>query len=494
MSMSNSSTMTNLCHQSEDVSSSNHCQFFEVMFVQKIDSIETYDSQKIVDEILQKISTNPTVLRSTIEEISGEVCGDAGGGSPPTSSGCGIDTFEQNRIMVLMIGQDLRLISPDRKQILLTKNFTNVTAFCQGKSNNDHFVLIFRSVANIERYTGYIFKCQAKAIVNDIMSGISLMTITKKKENYQVIACESCPMLWYHNLCVELESLSEKRVHSTIRSFVDRMAADEQTLILTKFNGVDDGCKSTLAEQNHMLMMLLRAHCEYKNERHIHDLEGNKHFFTQPLSSKTFFMKAKRSLTSSFDHLLKRKGNRDDSDGRSQPSMSVVDRKVNESETYGGVELYTPKSRATAASLSTSVTALPDTANYAKSWRQEIFQRVITPSKNANRIQDGYFSPLQAQTPEQKKGHTQRSNAELKELWRTAIKQVILLLRMEKENAQLQAKQNENEIKRIKLEYDDISACVKDATEIWDELIKTKNYNRLTLLQAIKNGEFFCCF
>lgn len=88
-----------------------------------------------------------------------------------------------------------------------------------------------------------------------------------------------------------------------------------------------------------------------------------------------------------------------------------------------------------------------------------------------------------------------RTKEELRKLWRESAKQIIILSRMEKENARLQARQNEHEIKRIKLEYDDISVCSKHAADIWDNYLE--NQTRITqktdatiLLQAIKNGSY----
>lgn len=65
---------------------------------------------------------------------------------------------------------------------------------------------------------------------------------------------------------------------------------------------------------------------------------------------------------------------------------------------------------------------------------------------------------------------------------------------MEKENARLQARQNEHEIKRIKLVYDDICECPKFAIDIWDEYLEnqariTQKIDHKVLLQAIRNGK-----
>lgn len=66
------------------------------------------------------------------------------------------------------------------------------------------------------------------------------------------------------------------------------------------------------------------------------------------------------------------------------------------------------------------------------SWRQAIFKRVMTPS--ANKSGQQYQEP---QSDEEKRERKMRSKEELKEMWKRAIHQAILLVRMEKENAKI---------------------------------------------------------
>ncbi|KAM4051548.1 TBC1 domain family member 1 isoform 1-T1 [Anomaloglossus baeobatrachus] len=119
------------------------------------------------------------------------------------------------------------------------------------------------------------------------------------------------------------------------------------------------------------------------------------------------------------------------------------------------------------------------------SWRQQIFLRVATPQKGCdspNRYEersevgdipprsplqpvceDGPFGPVLAarhRTPE-----------ELRELWKKAIIQQILLLRMEKENQKLQASENDLQNKRLKLDYEEITPCLKDVTLVWEKML-----------------------
>ncbi|XP_053528316.1 TBC1 domain family member 1 isoform X3 [Artibeus jamaicensis] len=121
------------------------------------------------------------------------------------------------------------------------------------------------------------------------------------------------------------------------------------------------------------------------------------------------------------------------------------------------------------------------------SWRQQIFLRVATPQKAGDSpsryedyselgelpprspleavCEDGPFGPV----PEEKK----RTSRELRELWRKAILQQILLLRMEKENQKLQASENDLLNKRLKLAYEEITPCLKEVTTVWEKMLST---------------------
>lgn len=110
-------------------------------------------------------------------------------------------------------------------------------------------------------------------------------------------------------------------------------------------------------------------------------------------------------------------------------------------------------------------------ANNAGSWRQEMLQRVVTPSKNGNEA-DVLMSPLRTRSAiRQRTKQDKRTKEEFRDLWKTAIRQTIMLIRMEKENERLQARQDEHERKKIKLDYDDIVLVDKQASDRWNEFI-----------------------
>lgn len=137
----------------------------------------------------------------------------------------------------------------------------------------------------------------------------------------------------------------------------------------------------------------------------------------------------------------------------------------------------------------------PKEANKTGSWRQEMLQRVVTPSKNGNDA-DVLMSPLRMRN-RQVETMQKRTKDDYRELWKTAIRQTILLIRMEKENERLQVRKDEHERKKIKLDYDEIVTADKEAIERWDVFIG-KEINAAgvvahkcdpkVILQAIKGG------
>ncbi|XP_067325125.1 TBC1 domain family member 1 isoform X6 [Anolis sagrei] len=127
------------------------------------------------------------------------------------------------------------------------------------------------------------------------------------------------------------------------------------------------------------------------------------------------------------------------------------------------------------------------------SWRQQIFLRVATPQKGCDSTSwhDDYSelgelpprSPLQPLCEDGPfrtiKEERKRSSKELRELWQKAILQQILLLRMEKENQKLQASENNLLNKRLKLDYEEITPCLKEVTLIWEKMLGTPGRSKM---------------
>ncbi|XP_076675073.1 PTB_TBC1D1_like and TBC domain-containing protein plx isoform X3 [Andrena cerasifolii] len=445
---------------------------------------------------------------------------------------------EHNRTMLFQVGRhDLRLISPDRKQVLLHKLLRDVASCVQGIKNPEHFGFICKE-NNVECFIGYVFKCQSESVADDLVAAISQAYVgtgeVTRKERFSVFSCEHCPMYWYNKLCQEIEGQNDRRTQSIIFSRMELLPEDEQEIVVNRYKGAESAgdTGTTLREQNQFLMRLLRAHCEGKQARHVHDTAENRsEFLNQYLSvgvGSTIFMKAKRSLTNSFDNLMKRKGSRDDlglgshlkdashlntviKSGSQSPDISrqpsIVDispdasrpRSLRVSPEQQLTVNTGPKSSmmdiflkvGNSPKMSPTETDGNNPVHANSSWRQAILNRVVTPGKDHEKDNDkpGNINIMKAPQAIPKR----RTKQELRDLWKKAINQQLILIRMEKENARLRVRQEEATVKRIKLEYDELSSCGRELMEVWDLLVSkesrvsTKCDNQM-LLHAIKQG------
>ncbi|XP_075424079.1 TBC1 domain family member 1 isoform X7 [Ascaphus truei] len=129
------------------------------------------------------------------------------------------------------------------------------------------------------------------------------------------------------------------------------------------------------------------------------------------------------------------------------------------------------------------------------SWRQQIFLRVATPQKGCdspNRYEDrsdlGDIAPRSPLEPVFEDGPfgaviavRHRTSQELRKLWKKAIIQQIILLRMEKENQKLQASENDLQNKRLKLDYEEITPCLKDVTLVWERMLSIPGRSKIKI-------------
>ncbi|XP_059056455.1 TBC1 domain family member 4 [Achroia grisella] len=439
---------------------------------------------------------------------------------------------EQNRTMLFQVGRsELRLISPDRKQILLHRAFKDVASCVLGRINRDHFGFVCRE--NNDSYACYVFKCESDSVATEVVNAIKQAffahaeLLKKSREKSPNMTCEHCPMLWYHRLCHDIEGMNEKKTHAFILRRIEQLSEDEQDLIITKYQGGTNHMYE-VSEHNAFLMMLLRAHCEAKQSRHIHDTAENRsEFLNQYLGGSTIFMKAKRSLSSSFDHLLKRKASKDEAslaipqvakkeasplshavvDTPSEPSTPEIHlpegsrsksqspsvrtqnsdsppspRQVNasglEEEGEEKEEPGTPVNSPMMDIFMKVSDSRPVTAEVGSdtdaTWRQAIYEKVVQPPELQKEGEISSQKLLGIPTAPQGK----RTKDQLRQLWKLAIDQTILLVRMEKENARLKESEESSAVRRIKLEYTELGVCDAGVLLIWDSLLSTKDSSR----------------
>nr|XP_012327472.1 TBC1 domain family member 4 isoform X3 [Aotus nancymaae] len=175
-------------------------------------------------------------------------------------------------------------------------------------------------------------------------------------------------------------------------------------------------------------------------------------------------------------------------DGRSQGVRSPLLRQSSSEQCSDGEGRKRTSSSCSNESLSVGGTSVTPRRI---SWRQRIFLRVASPmnkSPSAMQQQDGLdrsellpLSPLSPTMEEEplviflsgeddpEKIEERKKSKELRSLWRKAIHQQILLLRMEKENQKLEASRDELQSRKVKLDYEEVGVCQKEVLITWDK-------------------------
>ncbi|KAJ8980381.1 hypothetical protein NQ317_009375 [Molorchus minor] len=448
------------------------------------------------DDSVEGLNTNPTATQNTSTSFTDE----SGRDVKPNDQRSPVDIDDHNRTMVLQVDRtDLRLISPDRKVILLHKHHKEVTSCLQGQARAEHFGFICKEGPGAQTYIAFIFKCESPSISGDACAAITQAFLSvESRPRHSVTTCEHCPMVWYHKLCVEIEHMSDRKTQAAILRRLEQLDEDEQQIILTKFRGAET---DSVREQNEFLMMLLRAHCEMKQGRHVHDTAENRsEFLNQYLGSSTIFTKAKRSLTNSFDQLLKRKGSRDDFMVSSMKNMNLpIANNLNRESSpqiASSTNDVSDRESEGMRSRSSTIGSQSDLKDQL-SVRENSHKGSVSPDRSMG-SDKGLKSPMMdiflkvVRLKKSEEPQRKRTKEELKILWKKSIYQAILLVRMEKENAKIKAKQEESAVKRIKLEYDEMKPNQREVMDVW-EMVTSKEGGRIKcdsqmLFHAIRQG------
>lgn len=487
-------------------------------------SLDAQSRQALCQELQNAATSGTRGSSARVRSVSGDQPRPTKQTSLPTfrprvSSGGAVDLRRllqserrSNRTMLLLVLQrELRLLSTDRKQILVSRPFTDISRCYQGIKYADHFGFNCRdsSLSSTDKYTAYIFKCSSVQVANEIMQTLkqafrSAHQNHAQKEGGSAVQslCDSCPMHRFHKLCLDLEGLSPEDCCTTIQKYIHNLSDSDKQIIAARYQLND--CR-TVQDKNELYMMLLRNLYEQKQSKHCHaqKSEGLLDLKTPSFVFDSFKEKAKKSISNSFDTILKltlsdasptgsREGScdpttpvRSSSPQQSRPRSSTV----STPETPKRSPLVNIFMKVGHARRHSSSDEEPtDTATEDTLCRQSIFQRVNTPVRQSSHDADDAGEP--PLTP----GVTvRRTREELRSLWRKAIQEQVLLIRMEKENRQLQASQDEASSKRLRLDYEEVGGgpCDAEAAERWDELLARPPGGRInpdTLQELVRAG------
>uniref|UniRef100_A0A667XTU6 TBC1 domain family member 1 n=1 Tax=Myripristis murdjan TaxID=586833 RepID=A0A667XTU6_9TELE len=442
--------------------------------------------------------------------LSPEISNAKTGDTNTHTSGVQPTSLQENRTMLFTVGRSqIFLVSPDTKKVAIEKSFREISFCSQGIRHVDHFGFICRETVEGGscHFVCYVFQCTDESLVDEIMLtlkqafSVAALQQSAKTQSQQ---CDSCPMQQLHRLCERIEGLHPCKTKLELQRHLATLDNQEQASV---FENTMRARPKNDQEENELVMASLRNLYEERQRSHQH---------TQPGDSKRVIIVSDLSLCL-FPHHLCRCHNSTGDLKRLDTSPSVSSSSLSPSRdtqqqgfrrrasTFSHpptpsssdsspalIFTHTPQDAAATTkpklvrhySVSTDtphqsndVAALTPIGesplrSHRHSWRQQIFLRVATPQKNSDSrlglIPVCETGPLVL--PEERK---RKSKEELRELWRKAILQQILLLRMEKENQKLQASESNLQNRRLKLDYEEITPCLKEVTLVWEKMLGT---------------------
>ncbi|KAF4790680.1 hypothetical protein TURU_138318 [Turdus rufiventris] len=316
---------------------------------------------------------------------------------------------EKNRTMLFQVGRfEVNLISPDTKSVVFEKNFKDISSCSQGIKHVDHFGFICRESVEtgLSQYVCYVFQCASESLVDEVM-------LTLKQAFSTAAALQSAKT--QIKLC---EACPMHSLHKLCERIEGLYPPRAKLVIQRHLSSLTDNEQADIFERVQVISNSAIPENTTSGGRFKLDILKNK---------------AKKSLTSSLENIFSRGANRmrgrlGSVDSFERCSSLVSDRVHG----HDGSEL-----------LPLSLLAPP-------------------------LEEDPLVLVLQNEDGPDKIGERKNSE-ELQSLWRKAIHQQILLLRMEKENQKLEASRDELQSRKVKLDYDEVGTCQKDAINIWDK-------------------------
>uniref|UniRef100_A0A671UW48 TBC1 domain family member 4 n=1 Tax=Sparus aurata TaxID=8175 RepID=A0A671UW48_SPAAU len=358
---------------------------------------------------------------------------------------------DKNRTMLFQVGRfEVNLISPDSKTVVLEKNFKDISSCCQGIKQSDHFGFICRdqSESGPSQYVCFVFQCASESLVDEVMLTLKqafTTAATLQSNKTQVQLCEACPMHDLHKLCERIEGEPRRPTKLAIQKYLSQLTDNEQAEIFERVQRLKPGSDQ---EENELVILHLRQLCETKQKSHLHIGEApqvNIQFDSKGLCCSRFKLdilknKARSSLTTSLENIIARVR----LSALFSPPLPILC-------LYLIPCCYWIYLFSLLIPVSVSHFFTPD--------RMELLP--LSP-----RACNSSLDPLGRQLPPGER--PKRTGADYRALWKTAIHQQILLLRMEKENQRLEASRDELHIRKMKLSYQEVGQCSKDALALWE--------------------------
>uniref|UniRef100_A0A8C5AL64 TBC1 domain family member 1 n=1 Tax=Gadus morhua TaxID=8049 RepID=A0A8C5AL64_GADMO len=416
------------------------------------------------------------------------------------STGVRPTSLQENRTMLFMVGRSqIFLVSPDTKKVAIEKSFREISFCSQGIHHVDHFGFICRETVDGAscHFVCYVFQCTDESLVDEIMLTLKQafsVAALQQSVRTQSQQCDSCPMQQLHRLCERIEGLQPSKTKLELQRHLATLDNEAQADVFeNKMRAKSE------QEENEMVMASLRSLYEERQKGHQHSQPGESkgHNSTGDLKRLDPCSSPLSPSPGGTPQQQQQQGFRRRASTYSHPPTPTSPKLVR----HYSVSTDTPHQSNPGLMHVVGESPL---RSQRHSWRQQIFLRVATPQKNSDSIERGEGGleayggaegggaggdPAPPGTP----GGKRKSGEELRELWRKAILQQILLLRMETENQRLQASASDLQNKRLKQDYEEITPCLKDVTLVWERMLATPGRSKVkfdsdTIHAAVTQG------
>ncbi|ERE92234.1 TBC1 domain family member 1 [Cricetulus griseus] len=440
--------------------------------------------------------------------------------------------MEENRTMLFTIGQsEVYLISPDTKKIALEKNFKEISFCSQGIRHVDHFGFICRECSGGGgfHFVCYVFQCTNEALVDEIMMTLKqAFTVAAVQQTAKAPAqlCEGCPLQGLHKLCERIEGMNSSKTKLELQKHLTTLTNQEQATI---FEEVQKLRPRNEQRENELIISFLRCLYEEKQKEHNHigepkqtpQVAAENIGSELPPSATRFRLdmlknRAKRSLTESLESILSRgskaRGLQEhsssvDLDSSTSSTLSNTSKELSMSDKEA-----VPVSESSFKLLGSSDDLSSDSESHiaeesALLSPQQAFRRRANtlshfPVESQAPPEPAQSSPgvsqrklmryhsVSTETPHEHKDFESKTN-HLGDTDGTPVKtrrhswrQQIFLRVATPQKAcdspsRYEASENDLLNKRLKLDYEEITPCLKEVTTVWEKMLSTPGRSKI---------------
>ncbi|XP_032882790.1 TBC1 domain family member 1 isoform X11 [Amblyraja radiata] len=428
--------------------------------------------------------------------------------------------MKANRTMLFTIAQsEVYLISPDTKKVTIEKSFKEISFCSQGIKYVDHFGFICRENPDSGscHFVCYVFQCTNEALVDEIMLTLKqAFTAAAVHQNMKIQAqlCEGCPLNSLHKLCEKIEGLHPSKAKVEIQKHLSTFNNKDQGSI---FEGVQKMKPKNELEENELVLSMLRQLYEEKQKQHVHNGDAKQTLpscpqqssATEQLSLSARFKldnlksKAKKSLAESLENILSMGGSRLKSHAsagnrvtdKTSVSLSSLSKAMSLDESDDQAVPISPvKSHGSTGNLLQDINDSAETTEPAFRRRANTFshmpssreqpKQIIAETPSFPKPKLMRYHSVSTDTPHKLNDYESRpspgrdtnNSGNFVRVRRQSWRQQIFLRVASPQKGcespcKMQASESDLQNKRLKLDYEEITLCLKEVTLVWEKML-----------------------